>query len=346
MRTLCAHWFPYRLKFNFTAKTSRMTMHEKKTYFIVMWYSDSPEIRGIGECALFEGLSAEDNEAYETILEEYCQNPMQPVPEVSSIRFGVTTALRDLGNGGNHHIFSSPWTEGKMGIQINGLIWMGDRTEMLTRIRHKLEDGFRVLKMKIGGIDFESEMSLLKYVRQYFSEDSLTIRLDANGSFTPDNVMKKLERISAYRIHSIEQPLKQGLWEETARVCENSPVPIALDEELIGYNKLTAKRELLDFIKPQYIILKPSLCGGFEQADEWITECENRNIGWWATSALESDIGLNAIAQWCATKNNILPQGLGTGMLYNNNVPSPLELRQDYLFYNTSKMWGHINRNV
>ncbi len=342
MRTLCARWFPYTLRFNFTAQTSRMIMHEKKTYFIVMWYSDRPDIKGIGECALFEGLSAEDNGCYESVLDSYCKNPEGEVPDVSSIRFGVDTAMHDLENGGKHLIFNSEWTEGMKGIQINGLIWMGNHSEMLTRIKQKIESGFRVLKMKIGGIDFESEMNLLGYVRQYFPEADLTIRLDANGSFTPENVMEKLSVISKYNIHSIEQPIKSGRWKIMSRVCAESPVPIALDEELIGFNSFEFKCELLDTVRPQYIILKPSLCGGFGQADEWIAECEKRDIGWWATSALESDIGLNAIAQWVATKNVNLPQGLGTGQLYTNNITSPLELQADCLWYNTTKAWGNI----
>ena len=339
---LKASYKQYTLIFSRPAITSRATMLEKKTFFIKIWDSENPSVFGIGECALFSGLSAEDNPNYEAQLSYICNNINSiSIPNIkySSIRFGVETALNDLKNGGQRIIFNSSWLNGYNPIAINGLIWMGTLAEMRERIIEKLEAGYSCIKLKIGGIDFNKELKLLKFIRSNFPTDTLQIRLDANGAFTPENALLHLDKLSKYNIHSIEQPNKQGQWDQMATICKESPIPVALDEELIGIDDPDEKTKMLQYINPAYIILKPSLCGGFYGANEWIKFANKYNIGWWATSALESNIGLNAITQWVATLNVKMPQGLGTGLLYTNNISSPLEQVDDVLTYNNNKSW-------
>lgn len=309
-------------------------MHVKDTYFICVEDDSRPDICGIGEVPFFSGLSAEDTPDFEDFLDNACRE-MSWEQAPSSVRMGFETALADLTNGGRGIIFpGSQWLSGESGITINGLVWMGDRHTMLERIRHKLDEGFSCLKLKIGGIDFDDELDLLKYIRQQLPSEVLELRADANGAFTPDNALARLEKLSQYNLHSIEQPIKPHQPEAMARICNLSPIPIALDEELIGITDDDVKAQMLELIKPQYIILKPALCGGFAEADKWIKTATEQNIGWWATSALESNIGLNAIAQWVAAKNPELPQGLGTGALYTNNTGSQLKLCGQKLFFN------------
>lgn len=336
-----AEWSKYLLHFKEPSGTSRGILTDKETYFIRVWDECYPEVAGIGECALFRGLSAEDVPEYEAELEKICQNiaGIQPadLQHWSSIRLGVEMALADLQNGGRRIYFPSDFTAGKKSIEINGLIWMGDRMTMLRRIEQKLEAGFSCIKLKIGAIDFESELSLLQYIRQRFSVREVELRVDANGAFTPADAWRKLEVLAVFDLHSIEQPIRQGQWEEMARLCKVTPIPIALDEELIGVNDLSRKRELLEKVHPQYIILKPALCGGFSGATEWIRLAEEFQIGWWVTSALESNIGLNALAQWVATLGTTLPQGLGTGQLFTNNMAVPLRQVGGKLCYEPSE---------
>lgn len=336
---LRAEWCKYRLDFKFLARTSRESMLYKDTYFVRLYDESSPEICGIGECGLFRGLSADDVADYEDILSSLCRNPQGELPPMSSILTGFETAARDLAGGGCRVVYASDWLDGSRGIEINGLIWMGDKRLMLERVREKIEAGFTVLKLKIGGIDFDEELDILSHIRRQFSPSDLTIRLDANGSFSVGNALDRLDRLSRYAIHSIEQPIKAGLVDEMALICRRSPIDIALDEELIGVTPDDRKLALLSEIRPRYIILKPTLCGGFAEADKWISAAGGLGIGWWATSALESNIGLNAIAQWLAAKDSALPQGLGTGALYHNNIPSPIEQRGSHLFYNPAKCW-------
>ena len=339
---LLAKYTKYYLHFRKPAITSRATMLEKETYFIKIWDDTNPTIYGVGECAIFRGLSADDDANYEAHLKQVCDNINQISPdkiEQSSIRFGVETALYDLANNGQRIIFNSNWLDGYNPIPINGLIWMGNYSEMLNRIIEKIEAGYSCIKLKIGGIDFNKEIKLLRFIRGNFSADDLQIRLDANGAFSPNNAIEYLDKLSKYSIHSIEQPIKQNQWSSMAEICRNSPIPIALDEELIGINESARKEEMLSTINPHYIILKPSLCGGFYGSNEWINLANRNSIGWWATSALESNIGLNAIAQWVATLNTKMPQGLGTGNLYTNNIPSPICQADDVLTYNKSLSW-------
>ena len=332
-----AEYSRYLLHFKEDAGTSRGVLKEKETFFVKVWDESCPEVFGMGECALFRGLSADDRKNYEEKLEEVCQRieevKMEELEEWSSIRFGVEMALQDLAMGGRHLYFPSAFTEGRLAIEINGLIWMGDKSTMLQRIQQKLEAGFHCIKLKIGAIDFEAELSLLQYIRERFSREKVELRVDANGAFAPEEAMSKLEALAAFGLHSIEQPIRQGQWEEMAHLCRETPIPIALDEELIGVYGRKKKLELLEKVQPQYIILKPALCGGFSGAREWIELAEKRGIGWWVTSALESNIGLNALAQWVATLGNPMPQGLGTGQLYTNNLWSPLRQEGECLIY-------------
>ena len=332
-----AEWCRYRLAFRFEARTSRETMWWKDTYFVRIFDEQEPQkTLGMGECALFRGLSADDVPDYEAVLADACADPLAAIESpYSSIRFGFETALCERK--------STPWIRGEAGIPINGLIWMGDKATMAQRIREKLDAGFKVLKLKIGGINFDDELDLLRAIRKEFSVDVLEIRLDANGSFSPDDALSRIERLSRYGVHSIEQPIHVGYPEAMARICRQSPVAIALDEELIAYRNAAEAEALVTEIHPQYLILKPALCGGFAAADNYIAIAERLGIGWWATSALESNIGLDAIARWLAEKEINMPQGLGTGQLYDNNIASPLELRGSALWRDPATSWGDIS---
>lgn len=336
-------WRSYRLDFRFTAITSRERLRQKDTYFIRLWHTHCPTVSGLGEAALFRGLSCDDRPGYEDMLDDVCAHPDRYASDTGlldewpSIKTGFETALADLASGGVMRPFSSqPWS-----VPINGLIWMGDRETMRARVDEKLAEGFDCIKIKIGGIDFEDELALLEYLRSRAPE--VTLRLDANGAFAPDEAVAKLERLARYGIHSVEQPIKAGHYAEMERVCRESPVPIALDEELIGLNTLSRREEMLDAIRPSYIILKPTLCGGFSGADEWIRLAEERGIGWWATSALESNVGLNAIGAWLSCKGAEMPQGLGTGQLYHNNIPSPLRQHGGRTYIDPEGSWTTQN---
>ncbi|MDE6490789.1 MAG: o-succinylbenzoate synthase [Muribaculaceae bacterium] len=332
------------LRFLRPAITSRSVMTVKETYFLKLWNEDNPGIYGLGECAVFRGLGSDDRPDYESRLAQLCRDindgrDAGDIAQWSSIMFGYETAMLDLSNGGKRVIAPTPWSQGAAEIAINGLVWMGSADEMLGRIDEKIAAGFRCIKLKIGGIDFDDEIRLLGYIRSHFPIGQLELRLDANGAFAPADALSKLSRLARFGIHSIEQPIRQGQWGEMSRLCMTSPIPIALDEELIGISDADTKARMLDTIHPAYIILKPSLCGGFRSASEWIDMAEERGIGWWVTSALESNIGLNAIAQWTSSMSTSIPQGLGTGMLYANNIASPLRQIRDAIIYDTSAQW-------
>lgn len=326
-----AEWARYTLDFKFEARTSRERMRHKDTYFVRVRRDGRT---AYGECALFRGLSTDDQPDYEERLDYYCRN-LDRLHECtySSIRFGLETALYNL-----DHPVAEEWHDCN-GIPINGLVWMGDKATMAARIEQKLTEGFKVLKLKIGGIDFDDEVELLDMVRRRFPSDVLEIRLDANGSFSPDNAMKRLGRLARYDIHSIEQPVAAGQHDVMRRVCAESPIPVALDEELIGYTPRKGMGELLEAIRPAYIILKPALCGGLSGACQWADAAEAAGIPYWFTSALESNIGLDAIARLALRRGVAMPQGLGTGELYHNNVASPLYREGAYLKHNEYKEW-------
>lgn len=337
---ITAQWRPYRLIFKETAITSRASMTYKDTYILHLRDSDTGR-EGWGECALFAGLSHEDSPSYTQWLDRLCADPESGADDMpSSVRFGYETAMRDLRSPDGITLFpGSDWATSGRGIPINGLIWMGDKDTMARRIRQKLDDGFRCLKLKIGGIDFDDETDLLRHIRSRFPADTLELRLDANGSFTTANALQRLDTLARYGIHSIEQPIRAGQYDDMARICRESPIPVALDEELILPNTTPDfKRRLLADLAPAYIILKPSLCGGFAGADQWISAACAARIGWWATSALESNIGLNAIAQWVDTYRPTMVQGLGTGQLYTNNIPSPLVQRGAAIYYDLPRI--------
>ncbi len=334
-----AEWAKYRLTFKFDARTSRGSMHAKDTYFVRITDDDAGRC-GWGECALFKGLSHDDHDDYEERLSEACNHieDRSYLSPYSSIRFGIDTALATLANNAEGIVFDNDFGHGRLSIPINGLIWMGDKATMAERIDEKLAAGFKVLKLKIGGIDFNEELDLLWLIRSTFPAGTLEIRLDANGSFAPHEAMNKLERLAAFDIHSIEQPVKPG-----ERLPGSSPIAIALDEELIGLHSDEQKHHMLRTLKPDYVILKPALCGGLNEASRWADIAEAEGVGWWATSALESNIGLNAIAQWVADRGIARPQGLGTGQLFTNNIPSPLQLIGDRLSYNPREQWSFPN---
>ncbi|MFC0344671.1 o-succinylbenzoate synthase [Epilithonimonas hispanica] len=330
-----AKFHQYILDFKRPSGTSRGVLNTKETYFIEIYEDDK---KGIGECALFRGLSFDDDDDYENALEWACRNINLSLEELKeelinhpSIIFGIEQALRNLEHQGDLY-FPSDFTEGKDSIKINGLIWMGDVNYMQSQIEEKIRDNFSCIKLKIG-TDWDSEKEILKSLRKKFSKDQIELRVDANGAFSPEQAKVVLQELADLDIHSIEQPIEAGNWDAMAELCRTSPTPIALDEELIGVLNTDSKKELLKEISPQYIILKPSLIGGFSGSDDWIDLAEKQNIGWWITSALESNIGLNAIAQYTYTKKNPMPQGLGTGGLFTNNFPSPLVLEGEKLWF-------------
>jgi o-succinylbenzoate synthase len=257
-----------------------------------------------------------------------------------SIQFGLEQAFLSLHSQDPFELFSSNFTQKEAPIPINGLIWMGSEAFMLSQLEQKLQKGFRCIKMKIGAIDFETEIGILKSIRNNFSPEEIELRVDANGAFTPGDAMDKLNQLAKFQLHSIEQPIKPKQWDAMAKLCEDTPLPIALDEELIGVFDVTDKEKMLQIIRPQYIILKPSLVGGFHGSKTWIALAEKQGIGWWVTSALESNIGLNAIAQWTYTLKPTMPQGLGTGSLYTNNIESPLVVKRGEIYYDLKKSWN------
>lgn len=328
---------PYMLKFKEPARTSRETMTQKPTYLLKLWDERNPEIFGIGEAAVFPGLSPEADHRYEYKLIELLANIAIGRPtdlsRHSSIQFGLEQALRDFASGGRHIYFDSPFTQGEKSIEINGLVWMGDFEEMHRRLEEKIKAGFRCVKLKIGGIDWKDEISLIESIRRRYDEHTLTVRVDANGAFDMDCALPRLKRLADLGVHSIEQPIPAGNPDLMRFLCSTSPLPIALDEELIGIPSGEERRQLLDYIRPQYIVLKPALCGGFSGADDWIKAAGDLGIGWWITSALESNVGLDAIAQFAGSLNTDIPQGLGTGALYTNNFTMPLHLEADRLHY-------------
>ena len=331
---------PRLLHFKQPAGTSRGVYTTRKVWYVHFTSPEFPGRVGVGECAPLPKLSCDDLPDYGKRLADVCRWVVEQggkldgeaLRDYPSILFGLETAIRHFFEG-TWALWNTAFSRGEAGIPINGLIWMGDFDKMLVQIEAKMKGGFRCIKLKIGAINFEEELALLRHIRAHFSAGEVELRVDANGAFSPVDAMEKLKRLSELDIHSIEQPIRAGQWEEMARLTSESPLPIALDEELIGCNTLEGKQRLLSAIRPQYIILKPSLHGGFTGGEEWIAEAEKRNIGWWITSALESNIGLNAIAQWCATFNNPLPQGLGTGMLFTDNVDMSLEIRKDCLWF-------------
>ena len=334
----------YILDFKQASGTSRGVLTQKETWFLIL---EKDNKKGIGECGILRGLSIDDRPNYEEKLQWICQNIhlgkqklYDDLTEFPSIQFGVEMAFLSLESENPLELFPSEFTQNNESIDINGLVWMGEPSYMKEQIEQKIAENFTCIKLKIGAIDFNKELELLQFIRTHFDAKTIEIRVDANGGFSPEEALSKLNQLHKFDLHSIEQPIRQHQIAEMKKLCQETPFPIALDEELIGVFSLEHKEELLHKIKPQYIILKPSLVGGFQGTHEWISLAEKHNIGWWITSALESNIGLNAIAQFTFTLNNKMPQGLGTGGLYTNNFDCPLEIRKGQLVYNTDLNWN------
>ena len=334
---LKAVYYKYLLNFKVPGGTSRGVLRQKETYFIKIQKADK---LGIGECALFRGLSHDDVFNYEDKLQWLCDHIdgepeylMEELKEFPSIQFGLEQAQLSLASTNRFDLFPSDFSRGDDHININGLIWMGEKDFMIKQIQDKLSQGFTTLKLKIGAIDFDTELKILAYIRKRFGPDEVELRVDANGAFSVDEALKKLDKLSVYQLHSIEQPIKAGQWKAMSNICERSTIPIALDEELIGITDHSLKKEMLNAIKPQYIILKPSLIGGFRGSMEWIELARENQIGWWITSALESNIGLNAIAQFTYKLNNPMPQGLGFEAAGLRAPPNPRHGHRSHGFH-------------
>ncbi len=339
-----ATYHKYILNFKRPSGTSRGVMIEKETWFIVL---EQDGKKGIGECGILRGLSIDDRPDYEEKLKWTCDNIhlgkdqlWEALLEFPSIQFGVEMAFKSLVSETPFLLFPSDFTNGTKSILINGLVWMGEESFMKQQIEEKLAQGFRCIKLKIGAIDFDKELQLLRFIREHFTPEQIEIRVDANGAFDLTVALDKLIQLSEFKLHSIEQPIHKNNTDRMAELCKIAPFPIALDEELIGVFTLAEKEQLLAKIKPQYIILKPSFVGGFRGTQEWISLAEKHKIGWWITSALESNIGLSAIAQWTFVQHNLMPQGLGTGGLYTNNFDCPLEVLEGQLWYKNKQDWA------
>lgn len=335
MEKVDASYRKHTLKFTFNAGTSRGILQEKDSYFLIL---RSKEAFGIGEAGPLFGLSAEFT-TIESEIQELCNalNRHQLLPKLSSsLQTAYEMAQLGLKKGSFEHLFSPSFLSGKKRLPINGLIWMGDKNFMHEQIKTKLKEGFTTLKMKIGAIGVQNELEILHSLRKEYASSELELRVDANGAFSLQEAKEILKKLFELEVHSIEQPIAKGQWDSMAELCQTSPMAVALDEELIGVNN---RKELLEYIKPTYIILKPSLHGGFHSCAKWIKEVQNLGISWWITSALESNIGLNAIAQFVEPYGNDLPQGLGTGQLYANNINSPLFIKNGFIGYDPTKKW-------
>jgi o-succinylbenzoate synthase len=340
---LKATYQKYILNFKQPSGTSRGVMTEKETWFIIL---ENNGKKGIGECGILRGLSIDDRPDFEEQLKWVCNNIhlgkdllWENLIEFPSIQFGIEMAFLSLQSEDSFLLFPSEFTKGEKSITINGLVWMGNPADMLLQIQEKIATGFSCIKLKIGAIDFEKELELLRYIRLNFTSHQIEIRVDANGAFDASMALDKLIQLSEFKLHSIEQPIAKKNTDSMSELCRNSPIPVALDEELIGVFTLQEKENLLLKIMPQYLILKPSFIGGFRGTLEWIKLAKKHNIGWWITSALESNIGLNAIAQFTFLQNNSMPQGLGTGGLFTNNFDCPLEVCDGQLWY-SDKEWN------
>ena len=339
-----ASYINYTLHFKRPSGTSRGVLREKPAWFIIL---DQDGVSGTGEVSFIPGLSVEDPDEIEIQLDHVCKliskgemDPSQPLPSLPGIQFALECALLDLIKGGSGVLFPSEFTNGMAGISTNGLIWMGDRLFMKQQIRDKLDKGFRVLKIKVGVLALDKETELLDWIRKEYGSGDLEIRLDANGAWSPEEAARRMDRFAQYGIHSIEQPIPPGQWDAMAQLCADPAIPVALDEELLGIALQKERVILLEKIRPDYLILKPGLLGGFSVANQWIELARQVNSGWWITSALESSIGLNAIAQWTYQLGVSRPQGLGTGMIYGNNISSPLLMEGNQLWHRPEKGWA------
>lgn len=338
------------LHFKQPAGTSRGVYTTRHSYYLTLTSDEHPGVKGVGECATLPDLSCDAKPEYPVALQQLCRMvaemgriPFDMLRPYPSILLGLETAFAEYFHALGEEppfphlqgLYTTPFARGEEGITINGLVWMGTYDEMYQRLEEKLQAGFRCVKLKIGAIDFMKELDLIRHIRRDFSREQVELRVDANGGFSPEDAMSRLEALAQYDIHSIEQPIRQHQWPRMAELCRQSPVPIALDEELIGVNVRSMKAALLDTIRPQYIVLKPSLHGGMYGCDEWIGLARERGIGSWITSALESNVGLRAIALYCAKTYGPhieMPQGLGTGQLFTDNIPNGMRYGECLVF--------------
>lgn len=345
------------LRFTFPARTSRGALTEHSAYYLHLHHSQQPQLVGVGEAAPLAGLSPDHRPDFEATLDgfvrEFNRRQLQELlpqealelvgPEWPALRFALETATLDWQHGGRRQLYATGFSRGEDGIPINGLVWMGDAAFMREQIEKKLTEGYSCLKLKIGGLDFATELAILAEIRAIAGPEQLTLRVDANGAFHPNEALTKLEQLARFELHSIEQPIQVGQWQQLAEICRLSPVPVALDEELIGLTEPARQEELLALTKPAYIILKPTLLGGLQASQQWMRLAEAHNLNWWLTSALESNVGLNAISQLAGLRAIPgFPQGLGTGQLYHNNVASPLFIREGHLFYGNQSQWEKL----
>ena len=335
-----------RLVFKRPAGTSRSVLSYNDVWYVLIERNGRI---GVGECNPLQGLSLDDRPDFEDLLAHFVNDfnnsgtvDLDSLVDLPAMKFGFESALLDLEMGGKKLLFPSEFTNGNASMSINGLLWMGTQSYMLEQLEEKLMQGYSCIKMKIGAINFEEELDIIKRIRNTYSADEIEIRVDANGAFPSEQALEKLNALAQFDIHSIEQPIAPGKWDDLEDLISKTPLPIALDEELIPIRKKEERLFLLQKLKPHYIIIKPSLLGGFADSDEWIDLAEKVGVKWWLTSALESNIGLNAIAQYAFSKNVSLPQGLGTGSLYRNNIESPLYISNASLYYDPSKKWGKI----
>ncbi len=343
------------LRFNFPARTSRGALTEHVAYYLEVRDVRNSNLVGWGEAAPLAGLSPDYTPDFEAQVQQLCRAinqqryafledivPAQLVPAaLPALRFALETAVLDLERGGRHQLYSNAFSEGQVGLPINGLVWMGDAAFMREQIRQKLAAGYSCLKVKIGSLDFATELALLAEIRAEAGPAQLTLRVDANGAFSPAEALGKLAELARFEVHSIEQPVAAGQWAALAEVCRHSPVPVALDEELIGLTDPAAQAQLLDAVRPAYLVLKPTLLGGHAATRRWVALAETHGLGWWITSALESNIGLNAVAQLTGEYDVAgFAQGLGTGQLYHNNVAAPLHIEQGQLHYSPAGQWA------
>jgi o-succinylbenzoate synthase len=340
---MTANYFKYILHFKQPSGTSRGVLNDKETWFILLEENGK---KGIGECGILRGLSADDRPDYEEKLQWVCDNIhlgekklWEELIEFPSIQFGLEMAFLSLKSENPFVLFPSKFTSGEKSIVINGLVWMGDEAFMKQQIEEKIAQGFTCIKLKIGALDYDKELDLLRFIRANFDEKAIEIRVDANGAFNSNEALFKINQLTGFKLHSIEQPIQKNHTDMMSVLCKNTNLPIALDEELIGVFSFAEKERLLQKIKPQYIVFKPSFIGGFRGTLEWISLANKFNIGWWITSALESNVGLNAIAQFTFLQNNLKPQGIGTGSLYTNNFDCPLTVSDGQLWYDYTKNW-------
>jgi len=347
-------WSRRVLRFNFPARTSRGALAEHVAYYLHLADPDLPGRRGLGEAAPLAGLSPDFGPSFEAKVAGFCAEfnqqahvdllPRQATELVGAewpaLRFALETAALDWAHGGWQVLYDNAFSRGEAGVPINGLVWMGDAAFMREQIQKKLAEGYSCLKLKIGSLDFAAELQLLAEIRAVAGPEQLTLRVDANGAFSPAEAPRKLAQLAAFALHSIEQPIRAGQWDSMAALCRTSPVPIALDEELIGVTDARQQQAMLAQIRPAYVILKPTLVGGLQASLDWLTRAESLGIGWWLTSALESNVGLNAISQFAGSYARPgFPQGLGTGQLYHNNVAAPLHIRHGALYYDPDGEW-------